>query len=81
VEEKSCEYRGQVAGHEGLPQDRSVGVAIRHLTVVARSEEERHISLGEHIRPGIAVAAFYRHKAGNMQAIMQAYDRLHAKGA
>jgi hypothetical protein len=27
------------------------------------------------------IAAEYRHKAGNMQAIMQAYDRLHAKGA
>jgi hypothetical protein len=27
------------------------------------------------------IAAGYRHKAGNMQAIMQAYDRLHAKGA
>ena len=26
------------------------------------------------------IAAEYRHKAGNMQAIMQAYERLHAKG-
>jgi hypothetical protein len=25
------------------------------------------------------IAAEYRHKAGNMQAIMQAYERLHAK--
>ena len=25
-------------------------------------------------------AAEYRHKAGNMEAIMQAYERLHAKG-
>jgi len=25
-------------------------------------------------------AAEYRHKAGNMQAIMQAYERLHAQG-
>jgi hypothetical protein len=25
-------------------------------------------------------AAEYRHKAGNMQAIMEAYKRLHAKG-
>ena len=25
-------------------------------------------------------AAEYQHKAGNMQAIMQAYERLHAKG-
>jgi hydroxymethylpyrimidine/phosphomethylpyrimidine kinase len=27
------------------------------------------------------IAAEYRHKAGNMQAILQAYERLHAKGA
>lgn len=27
------------------------------------------------------IAAEYRHKAGNMQAIMQAYERLHAKGS
>jgi hypothetical protein len=26
-------------------------------------------------------AAEYRHKAGNMQAIMEAYERLHAKGS
>ena len=26
------------------------------------------------------IAAEYRHKAGNMQAILQAYERLHAKG-
>jgi hypothetical protein len=26
------------------------------------------------------IAAEYRHKAGNMLAIMQAYERLHAKG-
>ena len=25
------------------------------------------------------IAAEYRHKAGNMQAILEAYDRLHAK--
>ncbi len=25
------------------------------------------------------IAAEYRHKAGNMEAIMQAYERLHAK--
>ena len=25
-------------------------------------------------------AAEYRHKAGNMQAILEAYERLHAKG-
>jgi hypothetical protein len=27
------------------------------------------------------VAAEYRHKAGNMHAIMAAYERLHAKGS
>ena len=26
------------------------------------------------------IAAEYRHKAGNMQAILEAYERLHAKG-
>lgn len=26
-----------------------------------------------------SIAAEYRHKAGNMEAIMQAYERLHAK--
>jgi hypothetical protein len=26
-------------------------------------------------------AAEYRHKAGNMRAILEAYERLHAKGA
>lgn len=27
------------------------------------------------------IAAEYRHKAGNMEAIMQAYERLHSKSA
>jgi hypothetical protein len=27
------------------------------------------------------IAAEYRHKAGNMEAILQAYERLHAKEA
>jgi len=27
------------------------------------------------------IAAEYRHKAGNMQAVLAAYERLHAKGA
>jgi len=27
------------------------------------------------------IAAEYRHKAGNMQAILEAYERLHAKGS
>ena len=26
------------------------------------------------------IAAEYRHKAGNMQAVLEAYERLHAKG-
>jgi hypothetical protein len=26
-------------------------------------------------------AAEYRHKAGNMEAVLQAYERLHAKGS
>ena len=26
------------------------------------------------------IAAEYRHKAGNMEAILEAYERLHAKG-
>ncbi|HWY64322.1 MAG TPA: hypothetical protein VNX61_03840 [Rhizomicrobium sp.] len=27
------------------------------------------------------IAAEYRHKAGNMHAVLQAYERLHAKGS
>ena len=27
------------------------------------------------------IAAEYRHKAGNMEAVLQAYERLHAKGS
>jgi hypothetical protein len=35
---------------------------------------------GEDVDISSNYAAEYRHKAGNMQAIMQAYERLHAKG-
>jgi hypothetical protein len=35
---------------------------------------------GKKIDLSANIAAEYRHKAGNMQAIMQAYERLHAKG-
>ena len=35
---------------------------------------------GKEIDLSANVAAEYRHKAGNMQAILEAYERLHAKG-
>lgn len=35
---------------------------------------------GKEVDITAAFAAEYRHKAGNMQAIMQAYERLHAQG-
>jgi hypothetical protein len=34
---------------------------------------------GKEVDISAAFAAEYRHKAGNMRAIMQAYERLHAK--
>jgi len=36
---------------------------------------------GKEVDLSANVAAEYRHKAGNMQAILQAYERLHSKGA
>jgi hypothetical protein len=36
---------------------------------------------GQDVDISSSYAAEYRHKAGNMQAIMQAYERLHAQGA
>ena len=36
---------------------------------------------GKEIDLSTNFAAEYRHKAGNMQSILQAYDRLHAKEA
>ena len=36
---------------------------------------------GKHVDISANYAAEYRHKAGNMKAILQAYERLHAKGA
>jgi len=36
---------------------------------------------GKDIDLSANIAAEYRHKAGNMEAILQAYQRLHAKGA
>ena len=35
---------------------------------------------GKEVDLSANIAAEYRHKAGNMRAIMQAYERLHAKG-
>lgn len=35
---------------------------------------------GNEVDISASYAAEYRHKAGNMQAILQAYERLHAKG-
>ena len=35
---------------------------------------------GQDIDLSSNIAAEYRHKAGNMQAILEAYERLHAKG-
>jgi hypothetical protein len=35
---------------------------------------------GKEVDISAAFAAEYRHKAGNMQAIMEAYKRLHAQG-
>jgi hypothetical protein len=35
---------------------------------------------GDEIDLSANIAAEYRHKAGNMQAILAAYERLHAKG-
>jgi len=36
---------------------------------------------GQEVDITTAFAAEYRHRAGNMRAIMQAYERLHAKGS
>ena len=36
---------------------------------------------GEDVDISANDAAEYRHKAGNMKAILQAYERLHARGA
>ena len=35
---------------------------------------------GKEVDLSANIAAEYRHKAGNMQAILEAYERLHAKG-
>lgn len=35
---------------------------------------------GKDVDISASYAAEYRHKAGNMQAILEAYERLHAKG-
>ncbi len=35
---------------------------------------------GQEVDISAAFAAEYRHKAGNMQAILQAFERLHATG-
>jgi len=35
---------------------------------------------GKEVNISANYAAEYRHKAGNMQAILEAYERLHAKG-
>jgi hypothetical protein len=35
---------------------------------------------GKEVDLSAELAAEYRHKAGNMKAILQAYERLHAKG-
>lgn len=35
---------------------------------------------GKEVDLSANTAAEYRHKAGNMQAILEAYERLHAKG-
>ena len=35
---------------------------------------------GKEVDITAAFAAEYRHKAGNMQAIMEAYERLHSQG-
>ena len=35
---------------------------------------------GKEVDLSTNIAAEYRHKAGNMQAILQAYERLNAKG-
>jgi len=35
---------------------------------------------GKEVDISANIAAEYRHKAGNMQAILEAYERLHAKG-
>ena len=35
---------------------------------------------GKEVDVSHAYAAEYRHKAGNMQAILEAFERLHAKG-
>ena len=36
---------------------------------------------GKEVDISANIAAEYRHRAGNMEAIMQAYDRLHAREA
>ena len=36
---------------------------------------------GKEVDVSHAYAAEYRHRAGNMQAVLEAYERLHAKGA
>jgi hypothetical protein len=35
---------------------------------------------GKDVDLSVNLAAEYRHKAGNMQAILETYERLHAKG-
>ena len=54
------------------------------LTQAAEFESgERKLSApmrGTEVDLSTNIAAEYRHKAGNMQAILQAYERLHAKG-
>jgi hypothetical protein len=55
--EKPCEHRGQLVGREGFPQDRSAGVAVRHMTTVACREEIWHPLRGEHVCHGVAVGA------------------------
>jgi len=35
---------------------------------------------GQEVDISASYAAEYRHKAGNMQAVLQAYERLHAQG-
>ena len=54
------------------------------LTQAAEFESgERKVSghlRGKEIDLSPNIAAEYRHKAGNMQAVLEAYERLHAKG-
>jgi len=55
--------------------------------LVAQAEEfeagQRKVAgkvAGNEVDISASYAAEYRHKAGNMQAVLAAYERLHAKG-